>query len=97
MWKHLPDQEKAFKMLTRKGVNPYSYMDSFDKFEDVKLPERDAFTNDLTKKKISDDDWDFVNDLWITFDLDTLGELHDLYMETDTLLLADVFLSLIHI
>ena len=90
-WKHLPDQEKAFKMLTRKGVYPYSYMDSFNKFEEGELPERDAFTNDLTKKKISDDDWKFVNDLWITFGLQTLGELHDLYMETDTLLLADVF------
>ena len=68
-------------MLTRKGVYPYSYMDSFDKFDEVELPERAAFTNDLTKKKISDDDWRFVNDLMITFDLKTLGELHDLYME----------------
>ena len=29
--------------------------------------------------------------LWKTFRLKNLGELHDLYMETDTLLLADVF------
>ena len=29
-WGHLPDS--AFEMLTRKGVYPYSYMDSFDRF-----------------------------------------------------------------
>ena len=28
-WWHLPNHKEAFKMLTRKGVYPYSYMDSF--------------------------------------------------------------------
>ena len=28
-WWHLPNPKKAFSMLTRKGVYPYSYMDSF--------------------------------------------------------------------
>ena len=90
-WKHLPDQEKAFKMLTRKGVYPYSFMDDFQKFENTKLPEKHEFYNDLSKKHISEEDWEFVNDLWSTFQLKNLGELHDLYMVTDTLLLADVF------
>ena len=83
--------EESIELLTRKGVYPYKFMDNFQKFEKTELPSRDDFTNDLTKKKISDDDWDFVNDLWKTFQLKNLGELHDLYMETDTLLLADVF------
>ena len=90
-WKNLPDQKNAFKMLTRKGVYPYSYMDSFEKFEEGKLPKKEDFYNELSKKHISDDDWDFVNDLWQTFDLKTLGQLHDLYLSTDTLLLVDVF------
>ena len=90
-WKHLPDHEKAFKMLTRKGVYPYSFMDDFQKFENTKLPEKHEFYNDLSKKHISEEDWEFVNDLWSTFQLKNLGELHDLYMVTDTLLLADVF------
>ena len=29
--------------------------------------------------------------IWEVFKLKNLGELHDLYVETDTLLLADVF------
>ena len=32
----------------------------------------------------------FIRDLWDTFDLNNLGELHNLYMECDVILLADV-------
>ena len=88
-WKHLP--KEAFEMLTRKGVYPYTYMDNFDKFKETKLPPRECFYNDLTKEHISNDDYEFVHKLWNTFGLQTLGDLHNLYMETDTLLLSDVF------
>ena len=90
-WKHLPDQEEAFAMLTRKLPYPYQYMDSFDKFKETKLPPQEAFFSDLTKKHISNADYNFVQKLWTTFCLKNLGELHNLYVETDTLLLADVF------
>ena len=87
-----PDlDEGAFYLLPRKGVYPYSYMDSHKRFDEEKLPPRECFFNDLTKKHISDEDYSFVQELWKTFNLKTLGELHDLYMMTDTLLLADVF------
>jgi hypothetical protein len=35
-WGHLP--EDAFKKLTRKGIYPYSYMDSFERFKETLLP-----------------------------------------------------------
>ena len=78
-------------MLTRKGVYPYSYMDSWDKFEETTLPPREKFYSDLTKSHISDDEFKFIHELWDTFGLKNLGELHDLYMETDVALLADIF------
>ena len=82
-------------MVTRKGVYPYSYMnsfrDSFKKFEETQLPPKEAFFNDLTKKDINEEDYSFVKKLWTTFRLKNLGQLHDLYMETDTLLWPDVF------
>ena len=90
-WKNLPDQEEAFAMLTRKLPYPYRYMDSFDKFKETQLPPQEAFFSDLTKKHISNADYNFVQNLWTTFQLKNLGELHDLYVEADTLLLADVF------
>jgi hypothetical protein len=88
-WAHLP--EEAFKMLTRKGVYPYSYMDSFARFEEIKLPPKESFYNDLAKQDISDDEYAFAHKLWNSFGLRNMGELHDLYMETDVVLLADCF------
>ena len=93
-WKKLPP--KAFEMLTRKGVYPYSYMNSFEKFEERSLPPPKDFFNDLSKKHISEDDYTFINELWETFELKNLGELHDLYMETDVMLLTDVFQEFRH-
>ena len=90
-WKKLPDQDEAFQMLTRKLPYPYRYMDTFDKFAETQLPPKEAFFNDLAKKEIKDEDYSFVQKLWTTFQLKNLGELHNLYVETDTLLLADVF------
>ena len=88
-WEDLP--EEAFELLTRKGVYPYAYMDSADRFKETKLPPEEDFYNDLAKQHITHEDYTFVKNLWKTFKLRNLGELHDLYMETDTLLLADVF------
>ena len=88
-WKHLPDE--AFEMLMRKGVYPYSYMNSFKKFKETKIPKKEDYYNDLTLKHISKEDYDFAHQLFETFKLKNLGELHDLYMETDVVLLGDVF------
>ena len=88
-WSHL--DEEAFKMLTRKGVYPYSYMSKFERFEETSLPPKEAYFNDLTNKEISEEDYSFAQKLWKKFKLKNLGELHNLYVETDVLLLADMF------
>ena len=88
-WGHIP--KEGFELLTRKGVYPYEYMDDFSKMEETSLPPKEKFFNDLTKKHISNEDYSFVQKLWNTFQLKNLGELHDLYMESDVLLLCDVF------
>ena len=78
-------------MLTWKGIYPYIYMDSYERFDKDKLPEKEAFFSDLSKEHISQEDFEFLHKLWKEFGLKNLGELHDLYMETDVYLLADVF------
>ena len=74
-------------------VYPYDYMDSFDKFNETKLPHKDEYYNILKRKGISDDDYTFAVKIWNEFKLKNLGQLHDLYMNTDVMLLADVFES----
>ena len=88
-WKHIP--EDAFELLTRKGVYPYTYFDSFDRFTEDNLPPKELYYNDLSMKHITDEDYDFAHKIWDTFKLQNLGGLHDLYMESDVVLLADIF------
>ena len=80
-----------FTLLLRKGVYPYGYMDSWDKFnEPVPLVE-DHYHSQLNKKGIAKEDLKYVKKVCDTFKTKNFGEYHDLYVESDTLLLADVF------
>ena len=80
-----------FNLMKRKGVYPYDYMDSFSKFNDRELPQREEFFRLLTNENISEDDYKHAKDVWNTFNLKNMGEYHDLYLKTDILLLTDVF------
>ena len=80
-----------FNLMKRKGVYPYDYMDSFSKFNDTELPQREEFYSLLTNENISEDDYKHAKDVWNTFNLKNMGEYHDLYLKTDILLLTDVF------
>ena len=66
-------------------------MDSWDKMEETELPPKEEYWNDLTQKHISEKDYERAKEIWDTFGLKTLKELHDLYMDTDVVLLADIF------
>lgn len=83
--------EKQTKMLERKGVFCYDYIDSWKKLDEEYLPPKDDFYSTLTESNISDEDYDFATNVWKEFNIKTLGEYSDLYMKTDILLLADVF------
>ena len=83
--------ERQFQLMKSKGIYPYDYMDSFSKFNDTQLPRREDFYSLLTDEDISDDDYNHAKDVWNTFDVQNMGEYHDLYLKSDVLLLADVF------
>ena len=80
-----------FMVLLRKGVYPYEYMDEWDKFNEKKLPCKESFYSNLTMEDISDTDYKHANNVFEKFNLNSLGDYHDLYARSDTLLLADVF------
>ena len=83
--------KNAFDMLSRKGVYPYEYIDSWDKFEETKLPSIEQFYSTLSYSNISETDYEFSQNVMDKFQLKNLGQLHDLYMNTDVMILADVF------
>ena len=78
-------------LLKRKGVYPYEYMDLLERFNETKLPPKEAFYSRLTGKDISDEDYAHAQKVWDVFEMDNLQDYHNLYLETDVLLLADVF------
>ena len=49
--------DEIFKLMRRKGVYPYEYMDSWDKFEERDLPPKEAFYSKLYMKGISEKDY----------------------------------------
>ena len=80
-----------FIMLLRKGVYPYESMDGWDKFNEKIIPSKELFYSNLTLENISEVDYMHANNVFKTFELNNLGDYHDLYVRSDTLLLADVF------
>ena len=77
-------------LMVRKGVYPYDYIDSFDKFNSP-LPKKEEFYSILNNEHISDENYKHAKNVWNTFNLKNMGEYHDLYLQSDILLLADVF------
>ena len=79
------------ELLKKKGVYPYSYMDSFNRFDETELPPIKKFRNELNNTEISDSEYQHTREVWDAFKIKNLGEYHDLYLKTDVLLLTDIF------
>ena len=45
-----------FILLLRKGVYPYEYMDSWERFDEISLPDKEAFSSSLNMGDITDVD-----------------------------------------
>ena len=79
------------ELIKQKGFYPYEYMDSEEKFNDTKIPPRKAFYSKLSGRGITEKDYKHAWNVWNTFNMKTFKDYHELYNETDVLLLADVF------
>ena len=84
-------QDEKLALTKQKGVYPYDYIDSFNKFGDQQLPLKDSFYSILTDEGISDVQYQHAQNVWNTFDMNIMGDYHDLYLQSDILLQADVF------
>ena len=78
-------------MLLTKGVYPYEYIDSCERFDETSLPNKETFYTNLNIKSITDVDYRHAKRVFEVFNIKSLGEYHDLYVKSDTLLLSDVF------
>ena len=67
------------------------YIDSWERFNETSLPPKESFYNELNLDDIIDKDYLHAQKVWDVFETKNLGEYHDLCVQSDTLLLADVF------
>ena len=66
-------------------------MDTLERFSEISLPSKEDFYSNLNMEDISDIDYRHANNVFKKFKLENLGDYHDLYVQSDMLLLADVF------
>ena len=55
------------------------------------LPPKKSFYSELNLEGIINKDYKHAQKVWDTFNVQNLGEYHDLYVQSDTLQLADIF------
>ena len=70
-----------FILLLRKDVYPYEYMDSWQRFDETSLPDKEDFYNNLNMEDITDVDYRHANRVFKNLNNENLGEYHDLYDE----------------
>ena len=66
-------------------------MDNWERFDEASLPDKESFYSNLNMENIDDIDYRHGNNVFKRLKLKNLGEYHDLYVQRDTFLLADVF------
>ena len=79
-----------FILLLRKGVYPYEFMDSWQRFDETSLPDKEDFYSNLKMDDITDVDYRHGKTVFEYLINKNLGDYHDLYVQSNTLLIADV-------
>ena len=66
-------------------------MDHWEKFNKTPLPEKENFYINLNMRDFTDPDYAHTRRVCNDFEINNLGEHHDLYVQSDKLLFTDVF------
>ena len=80
-----------FLLLLRKGVYPYEYMNTWNRFNECENPPFEKYYSKLNLTNITKEDYVHSQKVWNKFKIKDIGDYHDLYAQSDTLQLADVF------
>ena len=101
-FKHLVEKfgSENLEILKQKGAYPYEYMNSFERFNEEKLPARKYFFSSTKKRKIDNDGkidghvsikyYLICEKVWDKFEMKNMGDYQDHYLKKDVLLLTCV-------
>ena len=77
--------------MLQKGVYPYEYIDDWENFNETSLPEKQDFYSHLNIEDITNVNYAHAKRVCKDSEIKKLGEYHDFYVQSDRLMLADVF------
>ena len=66
-----------FELLLRKCVYPYEYMDSWKRFKEESLPDKEYFQSELNKQHATEEDYAHAQKVWNTLNIKNLGGYHE--------------------
>ena len=66
--------DEDLDLLTDKGIYPYDYFDSFDRFTERNLPPKEAFYSKLSEEHVNDKDYERAKKVCKHFGIRTLGQ-----------------------
>ena len=82
-----------FILLLRKGVYLYEYIDNWKRFDEKLLPNKEDFYGSLHMEEITAVNYRLAKKVYKEFKMNNLGDYHGLYVQSDTLLLAELDLA----
>ena len=74
--------------MLQKGVYPHKYINNWQRFNETLPGEKDFYSN-LTMEAVTNADYKHGKRVWEDFRMQNLDEYYDLYVQSNTLLLAD--------
>ena len=85
--------DEQFKLMIRKGVYPYDYINSYDKltYYSSYLPDINEFYSKLNKSSCSKEDYEHAQNVYKTFQCKQFLDYHNIYLKSDVLLLSDIW------
>ena len=86
--KYTPEQ---IQLLKQKGIFCYEYCDSLDRFDETELLPIEKFYSCLSNTHISAEEYEHAQRVWKDLEIPDLGVYSDVYLQTDCLLLAQIF------
>ena len=72
-----------FILLLRKGVYPYEYMNSWERFDETTLSNKEDFYSSLNMEDVADIDYWHAKRVFKIFNDKNIGDCHDLYVQSD--------------
>ena len=69
MYKFCNGDLNKFFLLLRKAIYPYAYMDSWERFDENKIPPKEAFYSELNLEGIIDGDYEHIKKVWEAFEM----------------------------